>query len=54
MNAPSNTAVSDAALFEFLTRLGDNALILGHRVSSGAGTRRHLKRTSRFPTPRLI
>ena len=37
MSAASNTAVSQAALFEFLTRMGDNALILGHRVSEWCG-----------------
>ncbi|OWV97416.1 phenylacetic acid degradation protein [Rhizobium sp. R72] len=37
MSAISNVSVSDAALFEFLTRLGDNALILGHRVSEWCG-----------------
>lgn len=30
-------AVDQAALFEFLVRLGDNALILGHRVSEWCG-----------------
>ncbi|GAC1045180.1 phenylacetate-CoA oxygenase subunit PaaC [Rhizobium sp. No.120] len=29
--------VSQAALFEFLVRIGDNALILGHRVSEWCG-----------------
>ncbi|WP_431323986.1 1,2-phenylacetyl-CoA epoxidase subunit PaaC [Rhizobium sp. YTU87027] len=37
MSAISNMSVSDTALFEFLTRLGDNALILGHRVSEWCG-----------------
>lgn len=37
MSAPSNTPVSATALFEFLTRIGDNALILGHRVSEWCG-----------------
>jgi len=37
MSAASNTAVSQTALFEFLTRMGDNALILGHRVSEWCG-----------------
>lgn len=31
------TAVERAALFEFLTRMGDNTLILGHRVSEWCG-----------------
>ena len=30
-------AVDQAALFEFLARIGDNALILGHRVSEWCG-----------------
>ncbi|NTF44552.1 1,2-phenylacetyl-CoA epoxidase subunit PaaC [Rhizobium rhizogenes] len=30
-------AVDQAALFEFLVRIGDNALILGHRVSEWCG-----------------
>ncbi|KRB60556.1 phenylacetic acid degradation protein [Rhizobium sp. Root708] len=37
MSAPSNTAVSETALFEFLARMGDNTLILGHRVSEWCG-----------------
>jgi len=37
MSAISNTTVSPAALFEFLTRIGDNTLILGHRVSEWCG-----------------
>ncbi|WP_028745697.1 1,2-phenylacetyl-CoA epoxidase subunit PaaC [Rhizobium mesoamericanum] len=37
MSAIPNTSVTDTALFEFLTRLGDNALILGHRVSEWCG-----------------
>jgi ring-1,2-phenylacetyl-CoA epoxidase subunit PaaC len=37
MSAPSNTTVSPTALFEFLTRIGDNTLILGHRLSEWCG-----------------
>jgi len=37
MSAISNTTVSPTALFEFLTRIGDNTLILGHRVSEWCG-----------------
>jgi len=37
MSAPSNTTVTPTALFEFLTRIGDNTLILGHRVSEWCG-----------------
>ncbi|OWV84466.1 1,2-phenylacetyl-CoA epoxidase subunit PaaC [Rhizobium sp. R693] len=37
MSAIPNVSVSDTALFEFLTRLGDNTLILGHRVSEWCG-----------------
>jgi len=36
MTTPSNTA-AQTALFELLTRMGDNALILGHRVSEWCG-----------------
>lgn len=35
--AMQETAVERAALFEFLTRMGDNTLILGHRVSEWCG-----------------
>ena len=35
--------------FEYLLRLGDNCLILGHRLSE-CGTRRSWKRTSPSPT----
>jgi ring-1,2-phenylacetyl-CoA epoxidase subunit PaaC len=35
--AVQETAVDHAALFEFLTRMGDNTLILGHRVSEWCG-----------------
>lgn len=35
--AALETAVDRAALFEFLTRMGDNTLILGHRVSEWCG-----------------
>lgn len=35
--ATLETAVDRAALFEFLTRMGDNTLILGHRVSEWCG-----------------
>jgi ring-1,2-phenylacetyl-CoA epoxidase subunit PaaC len=35
--AVQETAVDRAALFEFLTRMGDNTLILGHRVSEWCG-----------------
>ena len=35
--AMQETAVECAALFEFLTRMGDNTLILGHRVSEWCG-----------------
>ena len=35
--ATLDPAVDQAALFEFLLRLGDNALILGHRVSEWCG-----------------
>ncbi len=38
MGAPEKTgAVENAALFELLLRMGDNALILGHRVSEWCG-----------------
>ena len=38
MGAPEKTGtVGNAALFEFLQRMGDNALILGHRVSEWCG-----------------
>ncbi|MEB8386474.1 phenylacetate-CoA oxygenase subunit PaaC [Rhodobacteraceae bacterium KMM 6894] len=33
----TDTTVDRAALFEFLTRMGDNTLILGHRVSEWCG-----------------
>ena len=33
----TETAVDRAAVFEFLTRMGDNTLILGHRVSEWCG-----------------
>lgn len=36
MTAP-DMAVDQAALFEFLTRMGDNTLILGHRLSEWCG-----------------
>lgn len=32
--ASAEIAVDRAALFEFLTRMGDNTLILGHRVKN--------------------
>ncbi|MGO4908820.1 1,2-phenylacetyl-CoA epoxidase subunit PaaC [Pseudorhodobacter sp. W20_MBD10_FR17] len=35
--AVQETAVDRAALFELLTRMGDNTLILGHRVSEWCG-----------------
>ena len=35
--AITETAVDRAAFFEFLTRMGDNTLILGHRVSEWCG-----------------
>ena len=35
--AVQETAIERAALFEFLTRMGDNTLILGHRVSEWCG-----------------
>ncbi|MFG1264812.1 MULTISPECIES: 1,2-phenylacetyl-CoA epoxidase subunit PaaC [Xanthobacter] len=35
--ATAEIAVDRAALFEFLTRMGDNTLILGHRVSEWCG-----------------
>lgn len=35
--AAANSAADRAALFEFLTRMGDNTLILGHRVSEWCG-----------------
>jgi ring-1,2-phenylacetyl-CoA epoxidase subunit PaaC len=31
------TTIDSTALFEFLTRMGDNTLILGHRVSEWCG-----------------
>ena len=37
MATVTDTAVDQAALTEFLTRLGDNALVLGHRVSEWCG-----------------
>jgi ring-1,2-phenylacetyl-CoA epoxidase subunit PaaC len=37
MESDLKPAVDQAALFEFLVRLGDNALILGHRVSEWCG-----------------
>ena len=33
----ADTTVDRAALFEFLTRMGDNTLVLGHRVSEWCG-----------------
>ncbi|WP_417668794.1 1,2-phenylacetyl-CoA epoxidase subunit PaaC [Roseibium sp.] len=33
----TDTAVDQAALFEFLLRMGDNTLVLGHRVSEWCG-----------------
>lgn len=35
--AAHDTVAPDATLFEFLLRIGDNALILGHRVSEWCG-----------------
>lgn len=35
--ATRDTAVDPAAFFEFLTRMGDNTLVLGHRVSEWCG-----------------
>ncbi|MFC7704348.1 1,2-phenylacetyl-CoA epoxidase subunit PaaC [Plastorhodobacter daqingensis] len=37
MAAVAETAVDQAALFDFLLRMGDNCLILGHRVSEWCG-----------------
>ncbi len=35
--AQGDTTIDRTALFEFLTRMGDNSLILGHRVSEWCG-----------------
>ena len=37
MAALLDTAIDRASLFEFLLRMGDNALVLGHRVSEWCG-----------------
>ena len=47
-------AAQREALFEYLLRLGDNCLILGHRLSNGAARGQCWKRTLLFPILRSI